>query len=266
MRVKPVLSSVVWLAALGLGCGPGATPTSAPAPATPTTPATPPTPEPAEPPPELTLDAAAYPAEYATDRAAANRKYAGKRVEVTGTASFVGRDAVGGNLTLANPDADRDAVNCSLADLDPWKSALPGQTVRVRGTVRGVYPALQVGDARIVSATGQGPPVVEATELARRFAANPEELNAAYGNKSLIVTGVVEAVERHDTGAVVASLTGKGVVPEVRCGFGVFHPADKDQNARLVQGQRVKVLVHYVGGVVAGRCTLEMGRLLPIAP
>ena len=248
---RPVVSLAVVVVALGMfGCGPnqpaqptgGGTPTQpAVSPSTPSGPTT----NPSDPTTvDFKLTVPTYRDEYEKDRQGTQKKYDGKWVEVSGRFGKFTRTADGTELTIDEPEWDKHAFLCEMKNGEPWKTALPGQTIQVRGKVSGVFPTLQLKNATVLSATGAGPATVTAAEVAKEFKANSDEFNKKHETGSyLILTGVIASVAAEEaSNSVVISLTQESEGAVVKCSFSNLNPVDKAQNAKLAKGQKVKVL------------------------
>lgn len=257
---------IAGIAFLSTGCGSGS-PTKAgdPPPVTgvPVTGGDPPkTVPPPEPTPDLVFEAKEYEADYKKDEAKAKEKYANKFVEVSGTVHGVSRSGSVGRMAIGEPGADQSLGECYFADMEPWKLALPGQTVKVRGKIRGIlFPALQVHECRVVSATGSGPPTLTAAELGAQYAMGADTVIKRLGGERLIVTGEIESIEKFDGGAVILSLTKKDAKPLVRASFTILANVDKERNQSFKEGQKVRILCTF--SKFGDSCIVDNCQLLP---
>jgi len=193
---------------------------------------------------ELKFDVDEYDVDYKQSKEKAEQKYADKRVEVTGLVTRVNRH---NSRMIVSLGTTRFGVSCNFKDSEPWKLALPGQTVTVRGKVSGVYPALQVDDSQVKSATGPTPDEYSAAELSELYAKEPEKLKAKYGGKQLILQGTIETLAPPSEIGVAAILTkmdGKAVVAEFN--FDVdseeLRNKSKERIKSLRSGQKIRVL------------------------
>ena len=152
----------------------------------------------------------------------------------------------GSYLEIGKPDAEKFEVACFFSESEPWNTALPGQTVCIRGKVSGVYPALQVKDCQILSVTGTPPPSFSTAELAKQFKENQEELKKNYNWKYMIVTGEITSV-KHGPEFTEAIITPKELNPDITCYFRVNASTDAQRYKMMIEGQRVKVLGTYHG-------------------
>lgn len=116
-------------------------------------------------------------------------KYKGKLVEVTGRVRDLGqwRDRKSGNAQLGNvqlvgdPNLRFDSLGCRTVDPDPWKTALPGQTVTITGTfdtMSGLLP--EVRAAKITRVEGEAHPTRDAAKLGAELLASPVAVEARF--------------------------------------------------------------------------------------
>jgi hypothetical protein len=113
-------------------------------------------------------------------------KYHGKQIEVTGAIAhmfgILKEDAV------VELDAGKDQlVTCFVADTDPWRKCVMGQTVKVRGKVGDFH----LKDSVVVEAGEIPIPRLSAEQFAKQFAKNPEELAEKYKQKWFLLTGEI---------------------------------------------------------------------------
>jgi hypothetical protein len=153
----------------------------------------------------LTVAAASLAQEYHADEAAAKKKYGDKLVEVEGIVSDL-RNWVGGGTAVMLKGIDGQSkgkfvflpVACYFGSGQDEKagSLSKGQTVKVRGSCdlsKSDNIRIVGGD---VTAAGPDPAIhIEAEKLAKEFAADKDKADAKYGQKFLVVQGVVRGVE-----------------------------------------------------------------------
>lgn len=100
---------------------------------------------------DFTLSAGDLLKEYLADRAAADKKYKGKMLAVSGTVDIVltaSGKAGGPHFSFHNPSPNPDAVECVFAkadDLKPFKTRQPARVIgRCDGVVQGNSGAVLV--------------------------------------------------------------------------------------------------------------------------
>lgn len=196
--------------------------------------------------PDFTLTAEEFFKEYKADKSAAERKYKGKVIELSGTVSGMGRNiSEDGYLTLEVPK-ELIGVQCFTADDAPWNTAIPGQKVKVKGK----WPEFSISAALIhcvITEAGPSPAMrLTADQLAKEYKADPEAARKKYADKWLIVTGEVVDREFNSVGAASVQLKTTGDV-KVKCSFTAF---DKAQVKQFKVGQSVTLV---------GQFTLNFG-------
>lgn len=130
------------------------------------------------------------------------RKYAGKRIVVSGEVEYfdLSSDRPPG-LRLDMPRApdvhpDWSPIVCTTV-ADPWAMALPGQRVKVSGTLttKGVVLTIRLTDCRIV-APGKSVAIKETPqEMLRDAIASETDARAKYNGRWLWATGTVSTAE-----------------------------------------------------------------------
>jgi hypothetical protein len=98
---------------------------------------------------DFKLSAAELYRQFEANETAANQKYAGKVLEVTGTVGQVAKTDTTLSILLTAPDA-MGGINCSMAAADV-AGAHQGQTVTVKGKCAGFLMDVNVLDAVLIS-------------------------------------------------------------------------------------------------------------------
>jgi hypothetical protein len=196
-------------------------------------------------PADFVLTSKDFATQYEKDSEAAGKKYKGKVIELTGVVWRVGYLAESDYLGLAGSGSRGNDVSCLTRERVPWRKALPGQTVTIRGT--GIEPPFTgaptvLFKCDIVAVSGEPPPVLTADQLSEKFAANPEETLRTVEGKPVVVTGVVEKVGDNPSGFRVTLKT-KAKGPAVVCIFD-FHQ-DENIPPELKPGRPLKCVGHY---------------------
>jgi predicted small lipoprotein YifL len=199
-----------------------------------------PSPTPAEPvkaKPDYVLTAEAVAEEFSKDREATQKKYRGKLVELTGVLDRPGQTALGEGYFLLVGTTKEPFVQCVLEkEKEPWKKALPGQTVVLR--VRGAEVGDGFYDGQIVDVKGKASsPSLTADQLAKEFAADPKAADDQYGGKFLLVTGEVLRADVNEFKTTTAALKAEG--SDLRI---FFKLAPIRGVPEVKTGQKIKVL------------------------
>jgi hypothetical protein len=191
--------------------------------------------------PDFTLTAKEFGGEYKKDKKSFETKYKGKVVELKGVVRKVGRDPFGSTEARLYLEEAFDIV-CSTADKNPWRRALPGQKIRLKGRVpkwkianRGVLFGCVISDV-----SGPPPPTLTADELGKQYGTDRAGTSGKYNGKFIILTGETAKVEKGGilSTAVVFKTMGKPQVSALF--FGFAHKADA-----LKSGDKIKVLGEY---------------------
>ena len=95
------------------------------------------------------VDAKDFFAEYSSDENAANAKYLGKAVEVTGTIRSIETDDRG-TRNIAIETGDMGAVSCQFEKKDQMPSMTAGSRIRVKGVCSGLLLDVVLVDSEII--------------------------------------------------------------------------------------------------------------------
>jgi len=156
-------------------------------------------------------------------------KYSYKTVEVTGQLLRYDSTKDGMVAVIGTPNVDSYSCMCELKDPTPWKTTLPGQTVKVLGKVKSAYRVLYMKDGAILSSTGDGPATRSAIEVAKEYKTDQESFIKKYaGDAHLILTGDIDTVIVHeDRDSVEVTVTKKSDGAVVTCFFNNLNPLQK---------------------------------------
>jgi cold shock CspA family protein len=192
--------------------------------------------------PDFTLTAKAFDEEYNKDKKAAEAKYKGKVVELSGTVKLVGRNL--GKEAFVSLDAGSKnitGVMCFTTDKQPWLKATPGRTAKLKGK----WPEFTVGPSLVgcivTEVSGPETPTLTADELGKAYAADKDATTKKYDNKYLFLTGEIAKVTFNEAKAasVLFKTSGKTKV------LATFTAFDKEETEKLKAGQKIKVLGLY---------------------
>ena len=168
---------------------------------------------------------------------AANEKFQGKVIELSGTVGDVARNAGGEAFVQLQVPGELLGVMCFTTDERPWAGVARGQKVRIKGLWGGVVMAPRLLSCVFVDPGEYAAVRISAIDLAKEYAADSEETVKKYNKKHLVVTGEVAAKDVNELNAVRLTLkTGNNVA--VTCGFTAF---DRDLSGRYEVGQTVTV-------------------------
>ncbi len=185
--------------------------------------------------PDFTLTAEAFQKEYSDDKVAAEKKYKGKVIELSGEVHTIGR--LGGDTPYIGLKAGKEllGVPCATADQQPWGTAVPGQVVKLKGR----WPKDAYGVALtqcVFTDKGKYKAVpVTAAELAKEFEADPKATVAKYDKKHLVLSGEVAAKEFNSAGAATITFKTDGKI-KVKCSFTA---SENDYAKPLKAGQKL---------------------------
>src|SRR5262249_21607086 len=145
-------------------------------------------------------------------------------------------------LSLEAAPKNLVGVMCFTTDKQPWLKATPGQTVKVKGKWPPFVVSPALVECAITDVTGPGAPTLTADELGKEYGDNKDATTKKYDNKYLFLTGEIAKVSFNEAKAasVLFKTSGK---TKVSANFTAF---DKEENERLKEGQKIKVLGQYV--------------------
>jgi len=184
--------------------------------------------------PDFSLSAEELEAEYQMDKQAAEKKYKGKIIELSGVVerlygdepAFIGLHA--GKRRLGLP--------CVMTDKEPWARVARGQTVKLRGSwaTQGDLPALY--DCMIVDAGPNSAVLLSAAKLAEEYAADPKSVANRYNDKAVILSGEVVENKNDESGRIVRLKGTEKVSIELRYG-----PVFEKRGTNIMAGEVIKV-------------------------
>jgi hypothetical protein len=201
---------------------------------------------PVEPPktdrPAFTVTAIGITEEFAKNAASAEKKYAGKLIEVEGTVKSVKQNSVQRNASLylvgyakAGEPLARE-VNCEIkkALVGPVGLLGKGQKVRIKGKFASASGGnVTLTDAEYEELTPSSVPRRTADALAKEFAQDTNEAVKKYVDKEVIVEGTIaDLIDKAGDHSVKLAVSGK--IP-VSCTL------DEDEFKTLKKGDKVKI-------------------------
>ncbi|MDB5311468.1 MAG: hypothetical protein JWO38_5670 [Gemmataceae bacterium] len=165
--------------------------------------------------PPITISAVELDREYDANELAADGKYRGKELQVSGTVKKITRDDRPGKITVELDGTPGSTVDCNFNQSDQGELApiAVGQGVSVRGKCKGkVRTWVTMDDCKLVKDNAPpnnadneaaGPPVVvTADALDKDYADNVVAADMKYKGKQLELTGKVARVARNKPGKV----------------------------------------------------------------
>jgi tRNA_anti-like len=146
--------------------------------------------------PAFTLASKEFVAEFIKDQKAAQDKYKDKVVELTGKVVGFGANPDGvAFLTLEGPDPLKpDGAVCATTDSRPWKKAVPGQKVKIKGKVDSSTQGAHLRYCVVQSVSGEPAVRLTANALSREYATDIEAAKSKYRNKWIILSGEIEYI------------------------------------------------------------------------
>jgi hypothetical protein len=205
--------------------------------------------------PDFTLTAKAFDEEYNKDKKAAEEKFKGKVVELSGTVKSVGRNI--GKDAFISLDAGAKnitGVMCFTTDKQPWLKATPGQTVKVKGKWPEFVVSPALVECVIPDVAGPGAPTLTADELGKAYAADKDATTKKYDNKYLFLTGEIAKVTFNEAKAASVTFKTSGKT-KVLANFTAF---DKEETERFKTGQKIKVLGEYSFNLAPDQVSLNL--------
>lgn len=190
--------------------------------------------------PDVTMTADAWHAEFKKDKKAAEAKYKGKVIQLTGTVSGVGQNLDAGiGYLLLKVKGDLLGVRGTTKEVDFWERVPEGADVTVRGRVPDMgFLTGELFPIHVVSVDKNPSRTFTAADLAAEFKKDKEKLKAAWDDKWVYVEGEFARTGKSLGGAEQIVLKGAGGL-DIKCSI----PADaKTLASKLKPGQKVKVL------------------------
>lgn len=192
--------------------------------------------------PKFKLTAEQWAQEYADDREAADKRYLGQVVEVSGEVRRAHRVSRLPVLYLATSFDDQGPA-CIAVDEEPWARYALGQKVRVRGVARKYSGLAEMSDTVVVEA-GEFPGLrTTPQDLADRCAADAAKFQEEFSGKYVVLSGTAKTMEFNSVGGARVTLETAGPI-RVECRFASEH---RDLATKLALGKPV---------VIAGELTL----------
>lgn len=192
--------------------------------------------------PDLTVDPTLWWYEWFGDPEGAQKKYAGKTIQLTGIVDGIYFDHERNQACIFIKVRGRAiGLSCLLREPEPWSKLANEQRVTLRTKVLEKQRSSYLTDCVIVDAGPNPALVVSAQQLAQEFAKDEKTSSKKYGGKCLIMEGkVIEKIITKDEellGNVKVLLEGQGKV-RIYCRFCAY--TDKlTENIRV--GDQVKL-------------------------
>jgi tRNA_anti-like len=209
---------------------------------------------------EFRVEALNFRKEFRDDVKAATKKYHGMIIEVQSAVEEVGATATGDGYFLLAGVTEPLPLNfqCLTVDKQPWASAIPGQTVKLRGRCEVLGEELKLRDCKILEVTGPGPLLIAAVKLVQDYDKDAAATAKMYDDRYLLLTGEVDRTEEIaalNTARILIKVAGKITVS---C---VLDSMMADQAKRLKPGQPIKLVgqqrpFNAAEGVELSRCLL----------
>lgn len=209
--------------------------------------------------PDVTTTAKELAADFKKDPNTMAQKYKGL-IELSGTVQTIARVHSDGNYSIVLEGGEDSGVECYVKDEKPWKSALPGQKVKIRGKWAGYTFVERLHECKIVESTGMGPPTLKAAELSKAWASDKEGTDNKYKKKKLILEGEITTAERKES-SFDTKFTFK--TPEGGARIAVWTGNSEGHHLKdLKAGAQVKMLAEYPSMVQEDILTFVDGILI----
>ena len=192
---------------------------------------------------DFSLTSQQFSEEFKKDRAAAQKKYQSKTVDLTGVikrfSEAPDRTAL---VWLEGAKGELLGVQCIARGRHPWRQALPGQTVTVRGKGAEFGGAFLL-DCVFFDAKGDPPPTLTPDQLVAEHAKDPAATEKKYKDKYLILEGKVAKVTANKFDLAEVTLETAKKEPRIYLHF-TNGPEGKRAKG-LKAGQKIKALGQY---------------------
>jgi hypothetical protein len=196
---------------------------------------------------------------FHADPDATNKKYRGRRVEITGVVDFPFSATHYAHVVVQGyaPDSANDytPLNCkfSAAEEDRCLAFSRGQTIKIQGTFTHVGQGPELWECRLVEVGKDTAAVLTAAQLTKEFATAKEATAKKYHGQPLLLEGVVADIEM--IGGFTFLLAGHDEAAEtpLRVEVKFLDTVSKTVENRLAavkKGQTIQV--RGVGGLVVG--------------
>jgi hypothetical protein len=188
--------------------------------------------------PVVSRGAKVFADECGKDPKAAEEKYKGKLVELSGTVIEIGASEDGKPFVDLQGDSRERIVRCLTQAKEPWALVIPGQQVKLHGKFEGAgEKEIRLSDSIIVAPKSSPALNITAEKLAKEFKAAEEDTKGKYDGKYLIVEG--EVVDKKADGSYkFLHLKGDADTPMI-CRFDKIDDASWEA---LKMGQRAKAV------------------------
>jgi hypothetical protein len=189
----------------------------------------------------LKLSSREFYEDFTKDSRAAQAKYNGKRIEITGLVKSHKAFITGQNIFLLEGDPENlyFGVECIPRDDGyPAMLAAPGQTVTVKGRTRFEFATHILFDVEIVKVEGPKPPVFTTDSLAAEFAKDHDAAMSKYKNKWAAVSGEIETAEASHLNEATLVLKTLSKGPRVVAHF----PAHTTRKTAFKIGQKIEFI------------------------
>lgn len=167
----------------------------------------------------MSITAVALDNEFDANEVAAEAKYKGKMLIVTGTVKKITRDDKPGKITIELAGTPNSTVDCHFATTqkDELSKVAVGSEVSILGTCRGkVKSFVTLADCifapnpnpvgKVEEASDRQPVEVAADAIAKDYRGNIVSADAKYKDKMVAITGKVARVARNKPGLITVEL------------------------------------------------------------
>lgn len=193
--------------------------------------------------PVIALTATEFATEYANDREATDKEYAGKQLQLTGKVADFDRTMMSGclmKLDVVQTKLRLEPIRLTMhmQDDSPWARVALGQEV----TVQGQYPKHasyfpELKDCRIIAVQGEmQPDYISAAQLAADLSAHPDQTDEKYERQKIYLTGTFQKRDPESERIILGTEQKKTAI---------LRTEYSNDFALLKPGQEIKVLGRY---------------------
>lgn len=204
---------------------------------------------------------------YDDNAVAADLKYKGKLLKVTGKVESIDTDIMDEIYVSLEGDGYFGTVTCYFSDAHASAAAglSKGSTITIQGTCDGHFIGPNLKDCSIEGAkpssnsstSSSAPSNISAKDLFKEYDENAVAADLKFKGKTLTVTGTVEDIDTDIMDDIYVSLEGDGYFGTVQC---YISDSAINEVASLKKGSTVKIRGtcdgHFMGPILKN-CTIE---------
>lgn len=194
-------------------------------------------------PPDFKMTAQEFHSEFMKNTKTAEAKFNGKVIELSGEVSAVGHNMFDEYAIVLKVEGDFAGVRCLTADDEPWSKVCNGQKVKVKGKRTAICIGATILGCVVVDSDPSPAVVMTAEQLAKEFAANPDEAKSKYPfSKQVILSGEILDKKYDEQGHATVTFKTQGKI-RVQ---GVIASSEKKLSDNLKIDQQLKGLAGFL--------------------